>query len=179
MLDILFVMKGLSLKFIVYYNAGSLTDYQTIVVQFLASKGYFLFQNQASIVTFRDGEGRPNLHGVLQQILPDYNIALLDINRVPPEALADMKMDVTSLPEKLQRHISRIREEHKVDIQVGKFSNLPKSSVRNHSQIFLNYEHETFRSLLEMLHFSDAQFKIYLLGILGLGLHGTSLYRNN
>jgi hypothetical protein len=64
-----------------------------------------------------------------------------------------------------------IENEYSIQIEVGRFSNVNKASVNNGNTYYLNYDHQTFQSLIKK---SDSDmsdnFKIYLLGIIGLDL---------
>lgn len=171
--DILASMRVSNLSYIFYYNSVNLDDYHKILVQFLNSKGYLVFLNRGISVNFRDTPQTISLSGAMQQIAAHYNLKYVDLANVPGELLSDMKMDISVLPEKLQKLIPQIANENNVTIEVGKFGKIPKPSVRNKNQIFLNYEHETFRALINMINEPDKEFKIYLLGILGLPYQST------
>ncbi|MGF1923196.1 MAG: metallophosphoesterase [Bacteroidia bacterium] len=171
--DIISLMKSNNLSHIFNYNAANLDDYQKILVQYLNSKGYLVFINRGISVNFRDTPQTISISGAMQQIALHHNFKYLELSQVPAELLTDMKMDISKLPVKLQIMLPQIAAENSVMIEVGKFGKVPKSSVRNQNQIFLNYEHETFRSLIEMLDEPEKQIKIYLLGILGLPYHNS------
>jgi len=168
--DIISATKRNGLEYMFYVNSN-ITDYQNILFQYLESQGYLVFTNRGINVNFRDAPQTISTQGFISQIALQHNIKVLDISQAPAHLLADMKMDISSFPERLSRMLPQIATENGVTIEVGKFGKLPKSSVRHRDQIFLNYEHETFRSLLKMIDESEEQFKIYLLGILGLPGH--------
>lgn len=168
--EIISSMRRRGLEYIFYVNSN-ITDYQNILLQYLESQGYLVFTNRGINVNFRDTPQSISSHGFMSQIAAQNSIKILEINQAPAHLLADMKMDISSFPEKLGTMLPQIAAENNVTIDVGKFSRLPKSSVRHQNQIFLNYEHETFTSLLKMIDEPDEQFKIYLLGILGLPGH--------
>lgn len=169
--DIISSMKANGLTYIFYMNSSGISDYQTILFQFLESQGYLVFSNRGVNVSFRDSPQTCSTHGVVQQVALQHKFKILELSQAPADLLVDMKMDISALPEKLRIMLPKIATENGVNIEVGKFSRLPKSSVRHGKQIFLNYEHETFGSLIELIDQPDEQFKIYLLGILGLPGH--------
>jgi len=166
--DIISSMKVRGLNHMFFFNNNNTTDYQTIVIQYLQSKGYLVFANRGINVSFRDTPATISLQGVMMQIASHYNFRLLDINQVPADILVDMKMDLSVLPERLQNLLPEISVRNNVKIEVGKFGKLPKASVRNKDNIFLNFEHETYQSLIAMIDDPEDQFQVYLLGILGL-----------
>jgi ribosomal protein S15P/S13E len=98
---------------------------------------------------------------------------IMEINQVQEHVTKDMKMDKSKFQEHIQRHIKKIESQYGVNIEIGKFSRLPKASVRNNNQIFLNFDHQTFQSLIKRTDLSDQALEIYLLGILALHLPNT------
>lgn len=159
-----------SLGKIFYVNSQSITDYQTIVIQYLENQGYLVIKNKSYNVIFRDTPQVVTLMNVIQQIASSHGIQTFEIAQVQAEVLKDMKMDKTMFHEKLQKNIHQIEARYSVTIEIGKFSKLSKPSVRNSNHIFLNFDHETFQSLLKNIDIPDDIFEIYLLGLLGLQL---------
>lgn len=104
----------------------------------------------------------------MQPIATEYGMRLVELNQVQGDVTKDMKMNKSQLHEKIQIHISKVESSHGVNIEVGRLSKLPKASVRNNNQIFLNFDHETFQSLVKNPDIPDEILNIYLLGI---GLH--------
>ncbi|RZK25020.1 MAG: hypothetical protein EOO43_06575, partial [Flavobacterium sp.] len=168
--DILSSMKFSGLKYI-FYASGNRSDYNNIVYQFLDSQGYIVFENRGTNVSFRDAPQQITTQATMQQIANHYQMSVVDINQVPKQLLTEMKLDLAQFPERLAEVLSEISKEHGVKIEIGKFGNLPKASVRNNNEIFLNHDYATFQSLIKMTDQPKDQFKIYLLGILGLPLH--------
>ncbi len=162
--------KAKNLDKLFYINGQAANDYQTILIQYLENKGYLIVKNRSFNVAFRDAPSVVTLLNVIQPIATVYGIPIVDINQVQEDVTKDMKMDKRQFHEKLQKNISQIESDYGVIIEVGKFSNLPKASVRNNNQIFLNFDHETFQSLVKNIDIPDEILKIYLLGLLGLHL---------
>lgn len=160
-----------SRKKVFYTNSALLNDYQNILAQYLESKDYLIIYNRSFNVAFRDGPSVVSLLTVIQPIVTENGITLVELNQVQEDVTKEMKMDKSQLHKKIQLNISKIESSHGVSIEVGSFSKLPKPSVRNNKQIFLNYDHETFQSLVKNPDIPDEILHIYLLGILGLHLH--------
>jgi len=153
-----------------YINSQVVNDYQMILIQYLENKGYLIIKNRSVNVAFRDGPSVVTLLNVIQTIFAAKGMSIFEINQVNEDLTKDMKMDKKQFHERIQLQIGQIETSYRVVIEIGKFSNLPKASVRNNNQIFLNYDHETFQSLVKNINIPDNILKIYLLGILGLHL---------
>jgi len=163
-------MKAKSINLIFYFNGQVANDYQMILIQYLENKGYLVFINKNFNVAFRDGPSTVTLLNVIQPIASTHGMLVIDINQVQDEVTKDMKMDKNQFHETIQKHIKKIESKYEVSIEIGKFSSLPKASVKNKNQIYLNYDHETFQSLTEKIDLPEQVFETYLLGILGLRL---------
>lgn len=169
---VLSFLKMQSIDRIFYQNSAVLTDYQAIVVQYLDSKNYLIFRNRNTAVSFHDSQQQTtSFVNVIQLIAAEHGIAVQEISSVHPSMLTDMKLDKSQFHEKIQTHLSAIENEYSVVIEIGKFSATTKPSVSHANQIFMNYNHATFQSLLPKLDaMPDEALKIYLLGLLGLKL---------
>ncbi|AKQ46595.1 hypothetical protein TH63_14700 [Rufibacter radiotolerans] len=167
-------MKTRSLDTLFYINSQVLNDYQLILIQYLENKGYLIFINRSYNVAFRDGQSTVTLLNVLQPIAATHGMQIMDINLAQEYVTKDMKMDKNKFQENIQKHIKKIESQYGVNIEIGKFSRLPKASVRNNNQIFLNFDHQTFQSLINRTDLPDQALEIYLLGILALQLPNTN-----
>jgi predicted phosphodiesterase len=168
--NIITILRSKNLDKIYYTNTQTINDYQTIVIQYLQNQGYLIINNKGYNVQFQEGPAAVGFVNVVVQIANEFGISVIDINKVQEEVLKDMRMDKSQFNKKLQVHIEQIETKHAVVIEIGKFSRLPKPSVKNGNQIFLNFDHETFQSLLNHLDIPDNILEIYLLGLLGLQL---------
>ncbi len=162
--------KAQNLDKLFYLNNQAATDYQMILIQYLENKGYLIIRNKSVNVAFRDGPSVVTLLNVIQPIAAAQGMSIVEINQVHEDVTRDMKMDKKQFHDKIQEQISRIESSYGVVIEIGKFSNLPKAYVRNNNQIFMNFDHETFQSLVKNIDIPDDILNIYLLGILGLHL---------
>ena len=72
-----------------------------------------------------------------------------DISEVDPSILSEMKMNKNQFSASLQNLIIEIENEYSIQIEIGKFSNINKASVNNGNTYFLNYDHQTFQSLIK------------------------------
>jgi predicted MPP superfamily phosphohydrolase len=169
-LDIIKSLKNQNKDSIFYIDGTVISDYHTILIQFLENKGYLVFKNMGVNVAFKDGFSYMTLLNALQPIAAECKINLIELNHVQDDVTKDMKMDKCNFHENIQNCFNKIESSHKVNIEVGKFCNLPKASVRNRNQIFINFDHETFQSLINDSNISDEILHIYLLGILCLSL---------
>lgn len=171
--EVLGVLKVKSIDKIYVITGNVNSDYIAIIIQYLKSKGNFVFTNRNQNVSFHDIQQQQiNLISVIQIIAAEHSITVQDVTTVHPSILSDMTMDKSKFPEKIQSHISKIQRDYSVVVEIGKFSQTLKPSVNNGNQIFLNYEHATFQSLLKNVESIDAgKFEVYLLGLLGLQLN--------
>ncbi|HEY0771689.1 MAG TPA: ATP-binding protein, partial [Sphingobacteriaceae bacterium] len=171
--QILVKLKQLGINTVYYSQKTNVTDYEAIVIKYLETKGNLIFVNRSFNVPFRDISQPTNIYSVLQIIANENAITVEDIAKINPYILEDMKMKKSSFDEKLLKHLSVIEEEYQISIEIGKFSKTTKPSAVNGNQIFLNFDHHTFQSMIEKLHqIPDEVLKIYLLGLLGLQLKG-------
>ena len=168
--EIITTLKAKSLNKIFYMSSQLANDYQMILIQYLENKDYLIVKDKSYNVAFRDGSSTVSFSNVIQQITATHGISVVELNQAQNDDMKDMKMDKSQLHENIQKHIIQIESLYGISIEIGKFSKLPKASVRNDNQIFLNYDHETFQSLLKNTDIPDQTFNIYLLGLLGLQL---------
>lgn len=158
-------------KIYVQYNS-MLTDYEAIVVDYLANKGNLIVQHKSTFVNFiTTPQHTTNLIDVIKIIANEYAISIHDIRNVTPDLLTEMRLDKSGFNEKLLFQLSNIESTYNVKIEIGKFSKSKKSSVSYGNQIFLNFNHDTFQSILgDIENIEETTLRIYLLGILGLQL---------
>ncbi len=165
-------LKSQNIDIIFSINSNVISDFQKIIIQYLQSKGHFIFKNINFNVSFHDvSQQSVNLNTVIQIICKEMAIPCQDISEVDPSILSEMKMNKNQFSASLQNLIIEIENEYSIQIEIGKFSNINKASVNNGNTYFLNYDHQTFQSLIKKSGslFSE-KFKIYLLGIIGLDL---------
>lgn len=169
--EIITTLKARSLARIFYTSSQVANDYEMIVIQYLESKGYLIVKNKSYNVAFREGPAVVSILNVIVPIAATHGISVLQLNQVPEDVMKDMKMDKSQFHENVQKHIIQIELKYGVTIEIGKFSKLLRPSVKNRNQIFLNYDHQTFQSLIKNTDLPDQTFNIYLLGLLGLQLY--------
>jgi HSP90 family molecular chaperone/predicted phosphodiesterase len=165
-------LKSQNIDNIFNINSNVISDFQKIIIQYLQSKGHFIFKNTNFTVSFHDvSQQTVDLNTVIQIICKERSIPCLGISSLDNSILSEMKMNKKQFPEILQDLIVEIENEYSIQIEVGRFSNVNKASVNNGNTYYLNYDHQTFQSLIKK---SDSDmsdnFKIYLLGIIGLDL---------
>lgn len=153
-------------------NSNIISDFQKIVTQYLESKGHFVFKNNNFYVSFHDAsQQNVNFATVIQIICQDMALPVQDISSIHPSILDEMKLNKSQFPKNLQDLIRNIESEYNIYIEVGKFSSSNKASVNNGNTYFLNYDHQTFQSILmKSTNDNTEKFKTYLLGIIGLDL---------
>ncbi|MCF2445766.1 metallophosphoesterase [Dyadobacter sp. CY345] len=170
--NVLYNLRLQSFTTIYFIMDPVISDYRSIVIQYLENKGNLIVKDRNVNVQFRDGAYAISSYSIFQTICSEYGIAVHNINNVSAEVLADMKMDKTQFSSKLLRLLSEIEKNYAIQVEIGKFSSVTKPSVNDGFVFFLNFNHETFQSILRKIDLvSDEVFEIYLLGILGLGLN--------
>ncbi|MBN8789784.1 MAG: ATP-binding protein, partial [Terrimonas sp.] len=170
--QIISVLKAKSIDRIYLLPSSAPTDYQKVVIEYLESKENLLIKNRNINVNFQDSQPQVvNIAAVVQLVAAELSITMQDIKSIHPSILTDMKLDKTQFDSKFQSILNKIENDYFVTIEIGKFSKLTKPSVSNGNQIFLNYNHGTFQSLVSNVNsINDDAFEIYLLGILNLQL---------
>ena len=75
------------------------------------------------------------------------------------------------LPKQIVQQLSTIEEEYDITINIGRFSKTSKAVVKFQNEYFINYEHNSFQSLLPIIdELTHEIIKIYFLGLLGISL---------
>ncbi|MGE4512548.1 MAG: metallophosphoesterase [Chryseobacterium sp.] len=172
---ILAILRAKSINCFYVHDTRIMTDYEAVVIEYLTSKGNLIILPKNTPVNFlATQQYTTNLTVVVQIIANEYGIYMQNIKDITPDSLSEMKLDKKEFPEKLQIQISNIEKNYLVSINIGKFSASKKASISHANQIFINYYHEAFKSLLEKLdEMTDDTLRIYLLGLLGLKLSGS------
>ncbi len=166
------VLKSKSIdKVYIYYNS-LLTDYEAIVIDYLADKGNLIVQQQSTTVNFINSQQyTTNLIDVIRIIADEYGISIHDIKNITPDLLPEMRLDKSVFSKKLLLQLFNIESNYNVIIEIGKFCKTRKSSVSYENQIFLNFNHDTFQSILKDIeNIDEMSLRIYLLGLVGLQL---------
>ena len=170
--EILTLLKAKNIDVIYTINANVISDFQKILIQYLESKGNLVLRNVKINVSFYDvSQQTVNLINVIQIICKEISMPCHDISSVHSSILAEMTMDKKQFPIELEDLINEIEKEYEINIEVGKFSSMNKAAVNNANTFYLNYEHQTFQSLIKKSNsINSEKFKVYLLGIIGLDL---------
>jgi len=80
-------------------------------------------------------------------------------------------MNKDELPDKIKKQLYIIEAENKIRIDLTRFSRTSKPTVSLNSGFLINFEHEAFQSLLSDADgLTDEIVRIYLLGVLGIGI---------
>ncbi|WP_025142204.1 metallophosphoesterase [Pedobacter jeongneungensis] len=164
-------MKLLKLDTIFTTNQVGLNDYQIILKQYLENKGFIVVRNQTISVQLRHAAPQGSLDQVLRLIGEIHGVLVKDLSAVDSSFLVDMKMDKKQFPESLVKCIKKIEEIYRLSVEIGPFNKHNKPSVANGKDYFLNYDHDSFQSMLNQQ--TELQGEIlytYLLGLLGLKL---------
>jgi hypothetical protein len=168
--EIISSLKARALDTIFFINGQVADDYQIILVQYLENQGYLVIKNRGINVAFWDGPSTIALLNVVELIAATHGISVMEISHAKENITKDMKMDKSQFHKNIHKRINQIQSTYDVVIEIDNFRNLPKASVRNNNQFYLNFDHETLQSLLTNVNLPEQVFEIYLLGIQGLRL---------
>lgn len=175
--SILPLLKSKSINVIYIQDNEITTDYESVIIQYLESKENLVIKNNSAQINFYLGpQYVTNLGIVIQIIANENNFHIQNIKHITSESFSDMKMNKSQFDKKLQMQLEKIEEEYAIQIDISEFNALKKTSVSNANQIYMNYNHPTFTSLLsELPSIPEDTLRIYLLGLLGLGLNSPSI----
>jgi len=173
--SILTILKSKSITNFYVQDNHIVTDYEAIIIEYLRSKGNLIILHRSSTVNFLTAQQfTTTLTMIIQLIASEYGIFMQNIKTVALSSLTEIKLNKQDFPLKLRTQLSNIEEEYGVFIEIGKFGISAKASVSYTNQIFINFHHETFQSLIEEIdEMSEETLRIYLLGLLGLKLSGS------
>ena len=179
--SIIAILRSKSISKFYVYDNHIITDYEAIIIEYLKSKGNLIILHKSTSVNFLVSQQyTTNLAAVIQTVASEYGISMQNIKDVTLASLTEIKLNKQDFSSKLQEQLLRIEDDYNVSIEIGKFSVSVQSSVSYGNQIFINYHHETFQSLLgEIGEMSEDVLRIYLLGLLGLKLSANNIELEN
>ena len=165
-------LKTNNINTIYISNNSPFDDYQNIVIKYLSDKGNLIIKPKQINPLFRDGQQVITTQQIIQIIAQQNGLRLVDINNVQPNAIKDIKMNKQAeLPKQIVQQLSTIEEEYDITINIGRFSKTSKAVVKFQNEYFINYEHNSFQSLLPIIdELTHEIIKIYFLGLLGISL---------
>ncbi|MBB1643881.1 metallophosphoesterase [Sphingobacterium sp. UME9] len=173
LINILPILKSKSIDIIYIQNNDIPSDYESMLIQYLENKGNLVIKKTGALVYFHYGsQFQTNLATIIQIIANENNFHLQNIELMSIASFSDIKMDKSQFNKNLQIQLEKIEEEYAVIIEISKFkiSKNPYASIVN--QIYINCNHPAFMSLLAEVDTMPAEtLRIYLLGLLGLGLN--------